>query len=361
MRKKILLIMHDINYGGAAKMFSFLANGLSELNNEVYVFTFEGDQPSYALNKEITYYPTNNKSKNKVFRRINQMINVRKTIKKVKPDVVITFLPNANVYSVTGSFFTKSSIIVTERSDPYFERGIFLDFKRYFYRYADGAVFQTEGAKEFYPNNLQKKSVIIPNPVTILEEKRVIHNERKNEIAFVARFSIKQKRQDIMVKAFRKVVNEIPDIKLIFYGDGEDMKLVQKMVIENNLVDKVVFAGKIDDVKSRVKNAKLYVSTSDYEGISNSLIEAMSLGLPVVATDASPGGTRMLIKHRINGLLVERGDIDALANSIIYMLKNPTVASEMGENAREIVNLYSPEKIIHKWDEFIDDILMGKI
>ncbi|AYE52410.1 glycosyltransferase family 4 protein [Priestia megaterium NCT-2] len=356
-RKKIMLIMHDINYGGAAKMFTFLANGLSEAGNDVYVYTFEGMKPNYSLSPRIKFIPAKAIPRNLVYRRLLPFVQVRKTIKKVKPDVVIPFLPNANLYSYIGTVLTKTSLIITERSDPFYERGLLMDIKRFFYRFADGAVFQTEGARDYYGNILQKKGIVIPNPVTIEKKKRIPNNKKKNEIAFVARFDIKQKRQDVMISAFQRVAEVNPDVKLVFYGDGNDMRKIKDMVDELNLTDRVVFLGKVNNILDVIQSSRLYVSTSDYEGISNSLIEAMSIGLPVVSTDCSPGGARMLIENEVNGILVPTGDAEMIAKSIIFLLKNSEVADGLGEKAQMIIDRFNPEKIIKLWDDYIDGIV----
>lgn len=354
--KKILLVMHDINYGGAAKMFAFLANGLEGLKHDVYVYTFEGNKPNYRLNKNITYFYESKISKYKLIRRVLPVIKIRKIIKNIDPDIVISFLPNANLYSVIGALGTRSSVIITERSDPYSEQGLLLNLKRLFYNFSDGAVFQTEGAKNYYSKKLQNKSVVIQNPVTLERNPRINYIKRKNEIVHVGRFDIKQKRQDIMVLAFSEVVKIIPDIKLVFYGDGPDLPKIQKMVKDMDLSEKVVFKGKSNHIPTLIKDSKMFVLTSDYEGIPNALIEAMALGLPIITTDCSPGGAKLLVTNAENGLLVPTGDVNGIANAIIYLLNNDKIADSYGEKAQIIIDMYTPSKIMKLWDEYIKTI-----
>ena len=93
-------------------------------------------------------------------------------------------------------------------------------------------------------------------------------------------------------------------------------------------------------------DAYMFVLTSDYEGIPNSLIEAMSLGVPVVATDCTPGGAALLINNKNNGILVPRGSAHEVAKAMTYLLDNPSQAEKYGENARKVIEKYSEEKII---------------
>lgn len=359
MNKTILLVMHDINYGGAGKMFAFLANELSKLGYIVHVFTYEGSNPNYFLDKKVKYHYEDKIPESKIIRRIKPIFTVRQKIKKLKPSIVISFLPNANFYTIIGSLYTKSKTIITERSDPFNEKGFLLSIKRYFFKFADGAVFQTEGAKKYYPLIMQKKSKVIANPVTLKKSTRIEYNKRKNTITFVARFDFKQKRQDIMLKAFSHVHSKIPSLTLEFYGDGVDLEKSKLMVKELGLDNHVIFHGKVDDVMSHIKNSLMFVSTSDYEGISNSLIEAMALGLPVVTTNSSPGGARMLVSNKVNGILVDTGSINQIAEAIIELVENPEYADKLGENAQGIVDKYSPNIIRDKWDSYLKEVMVN--
>ncbi len=357
IKKKILLIMHDINYGGAAKMFAFLSNGLCEIGNDVYVYTYEGLEPNYPLKIDVNYIPAKIIPHNLLFKRLLPFVSVRKTVKMVKPDVVISFLPNANLYSILGTSFTKIPVIITERSDPFNEKGALLEIKRYFFRFADGAVFQTEGARNYYCKRLIDRSVVIPNPVTTCYHPLVSYNNRIDEVVFVARFYIKQKRQDIMVLAFKKVLEKYPNLKLVFCGEGEDIPKIVDMVAKEGITHNVIFEGKVINVRKRIEKAKVFVLTSDYEGIPNALIEAMVSGLPVVSTDCSPGGARLLIEHKKNGLIVPTGDVDSIADAIVFLLDNPEIAEQLGNEAQKIIEKYSPIRITKMWDEFIDSVV----
>jgi GalNAc-alpha-(1->4)-GalNAc-alpha-(1->3)-diNAcBac-PP-undecaprenol alpha-1,4-N-acetyl-D-galactosaminyltransferase len=357
LNKKIMFIMHQINYGGAAKIFTFLANGLSECGNKVEIYTFNGNELSYTINDTIKYFPEKKIYKNLLLKRVLPFIGIYKMINKNKPDIVISFLPNSNLYSIIASIFNKNKVVISERSDPFFEKGLLLKLKRYFFNFADGAVFQTNGAMDYYGKKLKAKSIVIPNPVTVKPTSPLPYYERNKEIAFVARFYIKQKRQDIMIKAFQRIVQIKPGINLVFYGDGDDMEEIKKMVLDIGLNDNVIFAGKVKNIETVLQKSMIYVSTSDYEGISNSLIEAMALGLPVIATDSSPGGARLLIKNMENGIIVPRGDIEKLADSILFLLNNPEYSDKLGKNAQKIIQTYCPEKIINSWNDYLDQVL----
>ncbi len=357
-KKKVLIIYHKIGYGGANKMLTFLANRLVKGNFDVSVYTYaSNEEPTYKLHDKITLIKENRVSHNYLFRRFIELFKVVKMIHRQKPDVVISFLTNSNVFSIIGTRFTKIPVIISERGDPRAEKGLLAKIKQSFFSLAEGAVFQTEGAKNFFPNKLQNRSTIIPNPVLMPDIKIQKWEDRKNEISFVARFDIKQKRQDIMIKAFAKIAARYPDMILVFYGDGDDIDRINELVVNYNLKGRVVFKGKVNNIIDQISTSKIFVLTSDFEGIPNALIEAMSLGLPCVSTDCEPGGARLLIKNGINGILVPKADIDAIANSIAFFIENSEIADKLGNKAKDICNDFSPENIEKAWVKYIEKII----
>ncbi len=359
--KRILFIISKLNYSGSAKIATFVSNNLAKLGYSVYVYTYASNQCHYPLLDSVTYIPENNVYSDPIFKRLMPIVRVRRHIKRISPHIVISFITNANFISIIATAFTGIPVVIAERSDPYNEKNLSLSIMRWFYKYASGVVFQTEGAKSYYNSKIQNKGIVIPNPVIAEQIDPLPFEQRKNEMAFVGRFNIKQKRQDIMVKAFKKVVEKHKNINLVFYGDGPDIDIVKKMVKEYGLNDNVIFAGKVDNITSYLRKAKIFVLTSDYEGIPNALIEAMSLGLPIVSTDCSPGGARLLIQNNVNGVLVPKGSVDEIANAIDYLLSNPHVAENYGKEARKIVKRFSPEKIMTKWVQYIEDLITNRV
>lgn len=225
---KILFITSRLGYGGAEKMITFLANSLSQNGYEVIIYSYEGKSSNYILYDNVQFIPEEKIQTNYYTRRFIQALQVRKRIKITKPDLVISFLTNQNAYSVLGTWFTGIPVIISERGNPYINKGLIASIKYFFYKFADGIVFQTDGAKDYFNDTVKSKSIIIPNPVTVTSTKNVPYSKRDNKIVFVGRFEIKQKRQDIMIEAFRKVHKVYKEIKLIFYGDGPDMPVLRK-------------------------------------------------------------------------------------------------------------------------------------
>lgn len=356
-QKKIIMVISLLNYGGASKMFVHLANYLVSKNYDVTIYTYLGKKSINTIKKEVKVISSIEKTSNLLLRKITPVINIRKILKEEKPDIIISFLTNSNFYSCLAKLGLNIPLIISERSDPYNENSVILSIMRFFYIFSSKIIFQTKEARNYFNKILRKKSMVIPNPVTLNENISLSEKEGKYKISFVGRFDIKQKRQDIMIKAFKQVLAVRKDIDLYFYGDGPDLDSIKMLIKREKINDNVFFVGKVDNVLEHIKDSTLFVLTSDYEGIPNSLMEAMSIGLPVISTDCSPGGAKLLIQNNWNGILIPKGDIYALSESIIYLLDNPTIRKEMGYNAKQINIKFENNKIMKKWEKEIEYLL----
>jgi GalNAc-alpha-(1->4)-GalNAc-alpha-(1->3)-diNAcBac-PP-undecaprenol alpha-1,4-N-acetyl-D-galactosaminyltransferase len=358
--RKILFVIHKINYGGAGKVLTFLANRFSLEGYEVYFLTYENNIFPNKLLPEVKHIGYINSTKPLFFfKRIFQIFFIRKTIININPDVIISFLSYPNILSIIASRGFRLPVIISERCDPYALKSWFTKFRNLVYYFADGCVFQTREAKNYYHKSIQEKAVVIPNPIIEAIPDKWI-KEKDDIIVNVGRFELIQKRQDILIKAFAKIVDKFPNTNLVLFGDGEDEQKIKNIIIECHLEGRVVLAGVTIDIYESIKKAKLFVLSSDYEGIPNALIEAMSVGLPCVSTNYSPGGVKDIIKNMENGILVKAGCIDELARAIEYMLENPKLADMMGQNASKIVNKLNSEIIYRQWEKYIKERLSIK-
>ena len=217
-----------------------------------------------------------------------------------------------------------------------------------------GGVFQTPKARDYY-KRLAPKAVVIPNPIDAnVELPQIIeYSSRPKEIVFVGRMSIKQKRLDILLKVMGEIHKVLPEYILRLYGDGRNIEDVKALATEMGLSEVVVFEGAVDNVIDRIKNARLMLLTSDYEGIPNVVIEAFQAGVPVVTTDCSPGGCRVLIEDGKNGFITPFRDYKATAEKAIELLSDEKLANQFINNSRTKLQEFSPEIIFQNWDEYI--------
>ena len=267
-------------------------------------------------------------------------------------DYVVSFGQDSYYFLLLLRRKYRFKLVVSERIDPNACRKIVGFIRKKCYNLADKIVFQTQGAMSFYSQHCSSDVKIIPNPVDIPNEKWDV-NKTRNIIINVGRLDIKQKRQDLLIKAFKEVLLYYPDYILQLCGDGNDRRKLELLVAKLGISDHVVFLGKVNNVNQYLLQARLFAFSSDYEGIPNVLMEAMALGMPVISTKCSPGGAELLITSGENGLLVEQGSEKELTNGMISLISNVTQSVKLAENARISMFYYSPAMIIQMWKNIL--------
>lgn len=350
-----MFVIHALGYSGAGKMIVYLANHFSKLGYEVVLYVEEQIGQHYDMEPGVQVYQETEFFKNYYTRHFQQIFQLRRRVKEINPDLVISFQTNQNALSVLATRKRHIPVIVSERGDPYQYHDIVAKLKTWVINKAEGGVFQTKKAMQYYGKELQSRSVVIYNPNTVVGIERPI--ERNNEIAFVGRFDIHQKRQDLAVEAFKIVAEKVPDVKLVFYGAGKEQIIIKKKVEELGLSNRVLFKGLVKDVPNAIKDSRMFLMTSDFEGMPNALIEAMACGLPCVSTDCSPGGASELIKSGENGVIVPCGDAKAIAIAMINLLIDSVKAEIMGAEAQKIVEKLSPGIIYGQWENYVQMFL----
>lgn len=167
-----------------------------------------------------------------------------------------------------------------------------------------------------------------------------------------------QKSFDRLIEAWALVqqTDKYSDWHLDIFGQGEWRNMLQQMIDERGLQDRVTLNKPTKDIAKEYASSSMLVMSSHYEGFPMVMIEAMACGLPVVTFDYKCG-PRDIIDHEINGLLVKDGDIEGLAQALMRLMNADELRQKMGEKARLVVDRYSEEKVMSKWQELYSKIL----
>ena len=275
---------------------------------------------------------------------------IRETCREWKPDVVISFYNDLCALASIAILGLHIPLIYSERNDPNRtnQRPIDQVYRKIVENRADKIVFQTKGAQACYPPKVQKKSVVILNPLDTSAFPTHDFSNEKKEIVSVGRLE-PQKNQKLLIESFSMLAEELPDYNLVIYGEGSLRKELEAFVESKGLTNRVFLPGAKSGIQNYIKDASLFVLSSDYEGIPNALIEAMAIGLPCVSTDCSPGGARELIESEENGLIVECGNSKMLADAVKRMIVEKKEAKRMGTQARLVRSRVDKCKIADSW------------
>ena len=224
----------------------------------------------------------------------------------------------------------------------------------------NGAVMQTKEELSFYEAHI-KNSIVIHNPIRDDLPEPFQYQRRKVIVNFCRVSS--QKNLMLLMEAFLAFNATHPDYTLEIYGntitDKEKSYLEEltNWVSERKLEHTIKFLPPRADVHEIVKDCSMFVSSSDYEGLSNSMLEAMAIGLPCVCTDCLGGGASEMITDSENGLLVPMRDANALATAMCHMADDETLANRCSENAQKIRYELSAENIANKWLKYIESVV----
>ena len=225
----------------------------------------------------------------------------------------------------------------------------------FLYPQANGFVFQTKEAQNYFKDSIKNNSVIIPNPISDDFLNETYEPIRRKEIVAIGRLN-PQKNHKLLINAFKLVHQKFPDYILKIYGKGILQEELSLQIKELYLEEAVFLMGEVEHVNQILKGAGMFVLSSNSEGMPNALMEAMAMGLPVVSTDCPCGGPRFLIQDGVNGFLTDVGNIQALANKIIILLENPQLAERFALNAMNIIEHIKPERVYNQWRDYIQKV-----
>lgn len=356
--KKIIFYIAGLQRGGAERVIANLANYFDGIGYDVTMFTDCVLAKEYPLNKsvhrEIVGYEPTGKRGRDMLRRI---MVIRDAYKKVQPDAVVAFIGKTNIRALLASFGTGIPVIVSVRSTPqreYRTKAMRILAKLLFAR-AAGVVFQTEGAKAWFGKTVQKKSAILANPLHPDAVRPRFEGKRTNEIVTVGRLE-RVKNHRMLIEAFCQVSTEFPETVLRIYGDGQERKALEKLIEEKNMQEKVLLMGDHDKIPELIYQSRIFVLSSDAEGMPNALMEAMALGLAVVSTDCPCGGPAMVVRHGENGLLVPIGDAKAMAEALRELLSDAEKEERFGREAHKLGEELAPERVNKAWQDYVERV-----
>lgn len=356
---KIGFVIPSFSAGGAERVMSILCNEFARRGNIVTLYLTEGTELIfYPLDPNIRIVDISVEKNNYFLKLPKYIAKLSRDLQEQKTDVVVSFITRTNVISVCACKKTGVPVIVSERNNPNlvpaskFLRSI----RNIIYRFSDGAVFQTKYARDYFCKKIISRSVVIKNPMSKAVCIKYNYNIKKNRIVSVCRLD-PQKNLSLLIKAFKKIHKDIPDYTLHIYGDGEQKMMLSELIKDLCLTDTVFLEGKTDKVIDVLKEAKIFVLSSDYEGLSNSVMEAMCVGTACVVTDSPTYGNRELISDGYNGFLVPCNNVDALAERIVKLAKDEELIRSVSENARKLYESSNCESIINEWELYINKIL----
>lgn len=398
--KKIMMVLPHMAGGGAERVAAQIMNKLNErgydtrfilttaqkkdvirtdLNEKTELIILTEEMKAETVSQKLAHFPARAYSTvlGKIYEKQNKYVPasvgkatiewqyhreitwLRRYLQDNPNMTIIVFLQPSISMVLLAAQGLPNKIIISERADPnrLMKKRYGKPFIEKYYTRADAAVFQTEDAKSVYPNAVSAKGTVIPNPLKdYLPEP--YHGKRKKIITTFCRIS-NQKNLPLLVEAFSKVFSDHPDYSLRIIGDapndeGEQvLKKIHAQIEKLKLQDAVKLEPFTVNVHDAIIKDAMYVNSSDYEGISNAMLEAMAIGMPVVCTDCPIGGAKATITDGKNGLLVPIQDAEALTSAMNRIISDAELSERLSLAASQLRKMLSLNSVTDKWIKLI--------
>ena len=355
---KLVFVIGIMGNGGAERVIANLSNAFTDWGWKIHIVTIYGNRQEYSLNDGIQVHSILCKSRFRIFRLLERIRLIRKIVKSISPDFAISFLADVNIHVIVALIGLKSKLIICERNDPNRDPSNkwIRKLRNLLYTRVKNAVFQTQDALKYFHGILppDAKVAIIPNPI---KKDLPTYNIIENHKRFITACRLnEQKNLYMMIEAFAKVIRNGYNYTLEIYGEGPMKEELQEYINKLEMKSHISLCGFSHEIHNIMATSAGFVISSDYEGISNSMLEALAIGVPVIATDCPIGGARMYVKNGKTGHLVPCGDVDSLVEAIEDVINRRQEAIEMGKNATVLKRTLDSQEIAKDWKAFIDSI-----
>ncbi len=362
--RKIMFHLNCLEQGGAERVVTNLAKQFKDDGNDVIIATEWQAENEFILQEGIRRIHVGlqpeDESRNRIAKYFARIQYLRDLIRIEQPDLVIAFAQKANYRAVMATRFTHVPVLTSVRTDPvgHYDDLINRIMTFLFLNRSDGTVFQTVGQQQFFSKGMKKRSRIILNPINPKYIGRDEVQYRTKEIVHSGRL-VDFKNQLMLIGAFAEIYKKYPEYTLKIYGgdslDGTREQL-EDAIATHQLEQCVTLMGASDSLESQLEHGAFYAFTSDWEGLPNALMEAMALGLPVIATDCPCGGPATIIEHGVNGYLIPVKEKDKVVEAMTYFIENPHIVAEYGKRAREIADVANGQAIYEQWKDYVDTL-----
>lgn len=362
----VVFYHYSMQAGGAERTIANLSRDLVAHGHAVTIITAEDSPSFYPLDQRVRIHSirTARTSKNvwqAIWNNLYTVRHLRRVLRGISPDLVICFEATSlfPVWLVRHGLSYR--IIGSERTNPFLDHGGFWNrIKGWLSCQCDGFLFQTEGAREYYPPKTQVLSIVLGNPVDASQyEIDLPAWDTRASLCAAGRLD-PLKCFDDLLRAFALVHRQHPQVILDLYGDGPERERLEAIAEELGLRQSVRFYGRVQEMRRVLSRHKIFVLSSCLEGMPNILIEALANGCACVATNCDFGPSD-LIRDGENGFLVPVHDVEAMGRCLCRLLEEDGLCRAMGHCAQEIRQTHGLDSIGERFREYLTRILQKDV
>lgn len=359
---KIVLYIPSLDKGGPNRVFVELANGLTSLGNEVIVIT----------NKSNGYYnnsiqlPIQHLSLNTISKYPYKPL--AKLIREIKPDVTLVTLSAIITITIVRILFRIPRLVVIRPSNHFTQNSVLLlkknpiihslsfVFNLFTFYLSDHIVCQSNDLLSDYKKYFikEQKMTVIPNPIRVSPNTWLSDSaEQPIDLIAIGRLFNAQKGFDVLVHALKIVVRVYPNVTLHIYGEGPDRQSLENLIDDLQLQKNIKLMGYCEDILPKIASAKFLVCSSNIDAFPNVILEALSIGVPVIATDASSGIRDLVIPGRTGWLCAPKSKEELSASILLALNSNQLDKSSI---LAYISDNFSTSLIAQKYSQLFESI-----
>ena len=300
----------------------------------------------------------------KITKSAKRISALRRALRRIQPDVVISFMPETNVLVLMASARLKIPVIVTEHNDPRRKRlkRPWRLLRRGCYRRASRLVSVSAGVDECFRWLPEAKRAVIYNPICLAEVRAEaaapLPFDSPRTVIAVGRLE-PQKGYDLLIDAFASVAADFPDWGLVILGEGSERPRLESLIADRGVTGRARLPGTLANPFPTLKKADLFVLSSRYEGFGIALVEAMACGVAAVATDCRSGPGE-IVRHGVDGSLVPPEDVDALAAAMADLMADEARRRQLASRAAESAKRFDLPQVAQTWDQLLRDLVAGR-
>ena len=342
-KKELFIMISSFSRGGAQRVAAVLASELSKKYHVTAIIRIEAEA-AYPIDSrvEVIRVPTEQLG-NRMKKTYIRLLKICR-----RPVASISFMFDSNRMNTWGGGSCK--VICSERNNPAKKMPERFEETADQYRKADHVVFQSEAVRNLYDEEIRSHSSVLPNPVSVA---CYASPDTKHRIVTAGRLH-PQKNQAMLIRAFSEFLRNHRDYTLSIYGSGELESELKQLAADLGAESAVLFHGNVENIHQEIADAEMFVLSSDYEGLSNALLEAMMMGIPCISTACE--GSTDVIRSGENGILVPVGDEEELYKAMCALADDEKKRKELACEGRKTGEGFRKEKVAEMWIEMIERV-----
>ena len=354
-KKRVLVMISSLGGGGAERVATRLSSCLAERGHEVFLMPFSKTEQPYPVSDRVhlvDYAPYDLRDRkpqpwqflrlaHTAVRMLPRIVGLRR---REGIDTILSMLLAPNILNVLAGGACKK--VLCERNNPSKKGALRFALSKWAYAHADTVVFQTQYVRSLFSARVQRHATVIPNPVEV--DCAAAPSEEQTKLIVSAGRLVNQKNHALLIRAFARFLETHPGYELRIYGKGPLRPDLEGLLGELGIAESARIEHFSDNLHECIANARMFVLSSNFEGMPNALLEAMAMGIACITTDYP--SAREVVTGDASGIVVPMNDVEALSWAMSCLADDDDLCEGLAMGARKRAQDFSIDAIVPQWE-----------